>query len=65
MTTYRKRNGTSLGTALEIQAASANRRGRRIGTTAISVHQAKNSEPNGTALMTHHATTDVVKALLM
>ena len=48
---YRNRNGTSLGTALEIQLTIANRRGRRSGTTAINVHKAKNREP-GIAAMT-------------
>ncbi len=48
---HRKRNGSSFRTALEIQAIMASRLGRRSGATAISVHQAKNSAPNGTALM--------------
>ena len=52
MTMYRNRNGTSLGTALEIQLTIANRRGRRSGATAISVHQAKNRAP-GIAAMTN------------
>ena len=44
---YRNRNGTSLGTALEIQLMIASRRGRRSGATAISVHHAKNRAPTG------------------
>ena len=52
MTMYRNRNGTSLGTALEIQLMIANRRGRRSGTTAINVQKAKNTEPGIAAMAT-------------
>ena len=48
---YRNTNGSSLTAMLEIQLMTAIRRGWRSGATAISVHHAKNSEPNGMAVM--------------
>ena len=53
-TMNRNRNGNSLGTALEIQLMVAIRRGRRSGTTAINVQQAKNREPGIAAMNTHY-----------
>jgi hypothetical protein len=40
-----------LSARLENQLIVANRRGRRIGATAISVHQAMISKPHGTVVI--------------